>query len=60
MCPNHLYAKVGGIPMTELNTLEREFLRMIDWRLVVSTLFNFLLVKWGERRTTLHNVRSFI
>ncbi|KAL4253517.1 Cyclin PHO80-like protein [Abortiporus biennis] len=31
--PNTLYAKVGGIPVSELNTLEREFLRMIDWRL---------------------------
>lgn len=41
MCPNHLYAKVGGIPMTELNTLEREFLRMIDWRLVVS-IFTYI------------------
>ncbi|KAK7692961.1 hypothetical protein QCA50_004602 [Cerrena zonata] len=36
MCPNHIYAKVGGISMTELNTLEREFLRMIDWRLVTT------------------------
>ncbi|KAH8108047.1 cyclin-domain-containing protein [Cristinia sonorae] len=33
MCPNTLYAKVGGIPVGELNMLEREFLRMIDWRL---------------------------
>ncbi|PCH43575.1 cyclin-domain-containing protein [Wolfiporia cocos MD-104 SS10] len=32
-CTNSLYAKVGGIPLTELNLLEREFLRMIDWRL---------------------------
>lgn len=35
-CPNHLYAKVGGISVTELNILEREFLSMIDWRLMVS------------------------
>jgi len=33
-CPNNLYAKVGGIPVTELNVLEREFLAMIDWRLM--------------------------
>ncbi|OBZ67091.1 Nuc-1 negative regulatory protein preg [Grifola frondosa] len=32
-CTNSLYAKVGGIPVAELNMLEREFLRMIDWRL---------------------------
>lgn len=36
-CTNSLYAKVGGIPVTELNMLEREFLRMIEWRLTVST-----------------------
>ncbi|KAJ3518122.1 hypothetical protein NLJ89_g39 [Agrocybe chaxingu] len=33
-CPNNLYAKVGGISVTELNVLEREFLSMIDWRLM--------------------------
>ncbi|PPQ98438.1 hypothetical protein CVT24_004117 [Panaeolus cyanescens] len=33
-CPNNLYAKVGGITVTELNVLEREFLKMIDWRLM--------------------------
>jgi hypothetical protein len=38
-CPNNLYARVGGIPVTELNVLEREFLSMIDWRLMVSTWF---------------------
>ncbi|OAX40261.1 cyclin-domain-containing protein [Rhizopogon vinicolor AM-OR11-026] len=32
-CTNALYARVGGIPVTELNVLEREFLRAIDWRL---------------------------
>ena len=36
-CTNSLYARVGGIPVSELNVLEREFLRMIDWRLTVST-----------------------
>ncbi|KAI0743829.1 cyclin-domain-containing protein [Daedaleopsis nitida] len=30
---NSVYAKVGGIPLAELNVLEREFLRMIDWKL---------------------------
>lgn len=29
---------MGGIPVGELNMLEREFLRMIHWRLTVSTL----------------------
>ena len=33
---NSVYAKVGGIPVTELNVLEREFLRMINWNLTVS------------------------
>ncbi|KAF7977764.1 hypothetical protein HWV62_2866 [Athelia sp. TMB] len=32
-CTNNLYAKVGGISITELNMLEREFLLAIDWRL---------------------------
>ncbi|KAI9569726.1 cyclin-domain-containing protein [Boletus coccyginus] len=32
-CTNSLYARVGGIPVSELNVLEREFLAMIDWRL---------------------------
>jgi len=30
-CNNALYAKVGGISVGELNVLEREFLRMIEW-----------------------------
>ncbi|KAF9059791.1 cyclin-domain-containing protein, partial [Rhodocollybia butyracea] len=30
-CNNTLYAKVGGISVGELNVLEREFLRMIEW-----------------------------
>ncbi|KAF8893850.1 cyclin-domain-containing protein [Infundibulicybe gibba] len=33
-CTNNLYAKVGGISVTELNILEREFLSVIDWRLM--------------------------
>ncbi|KAN0091215.1 Cyclin domain containing protein [Tylopilus felleus] len=32
-CTNSLYARVGGIPVSEHNVLEREFLSMIDWRL---------------------------
>jgi len=32
-CTNSLYARVGGISLTELNVLEREFLLGIDWRL---------------------------
>ena len=35
-CTNSLYAKVGGISVTELNVLEREFLAGIEWRLMVS------------------------
>jgi len=33
-CTNHLYAKVGGIGVNELNVLEREFLKAIDWRIM--------------------------
>jgi len=33
-CTNNLYAKVGGISVSELNVLEREFLQAIDWRLM--------------------------
>jgi len=33
-CTNSLYAKVGGIFVTELNVLEREFLSAIDWQLM--------------------------
>lgn len=39
-CPNNLYARVGGISLSELNVLEREFLQMIDWRLMVSSIFS--------------------
>ncbi|KAF7724125.1 hypothetical protein EC973_001309 [Apophysomyces ossiformis] len=35
-CTNSHYAKVGGISTQELNTLELEFLRLIDWRLASS------------------------
>lgn len=43
-CTNSLYAKVGGITVSELNVLEREFLSAIDWRLTVSSIpFSFNL-----------------
>jgi hypothetical protein len=35
-CTNSHYAKVGGISTRELNSLELEFLRLIDWRLAAS------------------------
>jgi hypothetical protein len=34
-CTNSHYAKIGGIRVTELNVLEREFLANMDWRLIV-------------------------
>lgn len=40
-CTNSHYAKVGGISVSELNLLEREFLSMIDWRLTVRALLHF-------------------
>lgn len=35
-CTNSHYAKVGGISTQELNALELEFLRLIDWNLASS------------------------
>lgn len=35
-CTNSHYAKVGGISTHEINTLELEFLTLIDWHLVTS------------------------
>jgi Cyclin len=35
-CTNSHYAKVGGISLRELNSLELEFLRLIDWRLATT------------------------
>ncbi|TFL00457.1 cyclin-domain-containing protein [Pterulicium gracile] len=32
-CSNSIYAKVGGITISELNLLEREFLQFTEWRL---------------------------
>lgn len=31
---NPTYAKIGGIPVTELATLELEFLQKVDWKIV--------------------------
>ena len=42
-CTNSLYAKVGGISVTELNVLEREFLAAIDWQLMVSIILSLFL-----------------
>ena len=36
---NTFYAKIGGISMEEINTLEIEFLDMIDWFLFVDQAF---------------------
>ena len=33
-CTNAHYAKVGGISLAELNLLESEFLRRVNWRIV--------------------------
>lgn len=38
---NEYYAKVGGITVVDINTLEAEFLQLIDYRLYVDTsVFN--------------------
>lgn len=36
-CTNAHYAKVGGIKVQELNALEREFLKVTQWDLCVSS-----------------------
>ncbi|KXS20523.1 cyclin-domain-containing protein [Gonapodya prolifera JEL478] len=36
-CTNSLYARVGGISTKELNTLELEFLFLIDWQLSIES-----------------------
>jgi len=33
---NDFYSKVGGVPIKELNALEAEFIRLLDWRLRVT------------------------
>jgi len=35
-CTNSHYARVGGISIQELNTLELEFMFLIDWQLICS------------------------
>lgn len=37
-CTNVHYSKVGGIRVGELNSLEREFLRVTNWDLCVSSV----------------------
>lgn len=32
---NRDYARIGGVSLTEINHLEREFLWRVDWRIVV-------------------------
>jgi hypothetical protein len=54
-CTNNLYAKVGGISVTELNILEREFLSAIDWRLTVSS-FSFFLNSLFSHESHAHPV----
>ncbi|GLB37278.1 putative cyclin-domain-containing protein [Lyophyllum shimeji] len=51
-CTNSLYAKVGGISVTELNILEREFLAAIGWRLTVSSLYFYHSLHTLHRRCT--------
>ncbi|KAI8816817.1 cyclin-domain-containing protein [Fimicolochytrium jonesii] len=35
-CTNTYYARVGGLPLTELNLIEMDFCKMIGWRLSCS------------------------
>ena len=34
------YARVGGISLVEMNLLEKEFLNVIEWRLMVRVVGN--------------------
>ena len=53
-CTNSHYAKVGGIKVTELNGLEREFLKVTQWDLCVSTpLLSSHLGKNGSKKSDL-------
>jgi len=56
-CRNSVYAKVGGISTTELNVLEREFLKMIEWRLTCNLE---LLRKYYVNLVRLHSKPQFI
>ncbi|KAF9793177.1 cyclin-domain-containing protein [Thelephora terrestris] len=52
-----VYAKVGGISTAELNVLEREFLRMIEWRLTCNAE---LLHKYYVNLVRSHSKSQFI
>jgi len=56
-CTNNLYSKVGGISKTELNVLEREFLRMIDWRLTCTAE---LLQEYYTNLVRTHSTGQFV
>jgi len=56
-CRNSVYAKVGGISTAELNVLEREFLRMIEWRLTCNVE---LLHKYYVNLVRSHSKSQFI
>ncbi|KAG6844417.1 hypothetical protein H0H87_007072 [Tephrocybe sp. NHM501043] len=56
-CTNSLYAKVGGISVTELNILEREFLSVIDWRL---TCTRELLQEYYVNLVRTHSSGNFV
>lgn len=47
-CTNSHYAKVGGIKVGELNSLEREFLRVTQWNLCVSIGPRMTRGEWWE------------
>ncbi|KAJ3786329.1 cyclin-domain-containing protein [Lentinula aff. detonsa] len=56
-CNNALYAKVGGISVGELNTLEREFLRMIEWTI---TCTRDLLQEYYINLVRTHSTSKYI
>eukprot|EP00834_Sanchytrium_tribonematis_P001597 NODE_40_length_35084_cov_0.543519.p21 type:complete len:166 gc:universal NODE_40_length_35084_cov_0.543519:14143-14640(+) len=49
-CTNSLYAKVGGLNIQELNTLELDFMFMMDWRVATSEeeLERYYLNLWNR------------
>ncbi|EPQ57474.1 cyclin-domain-containing protein [Gloeophyllum trabeum ATCC 11539] len=56
-CTNSHYAKVGGISIVELNVLEREFLRIIDWDL---TCTRELLQEYYVNLVRTHSSGKFV
>jgi len=56
-CTNQLYAKVGGIPVSELNVLEREFLKAIEWRL---TCTREILQEYYVNLVRTHSAGTFV